>query len=165
MKRSKLVASGLVSGLLATLPTVVFAQAPQEIPFDSTADFLKLPPGRNFGEGAGVAVNSRGHVYVYTRDGDAGHILAPRAARLLEFGADGRFIREIKDLYSMAWAHAVRVDKDDNVWLVDNGSDMIVKLNPEGRVTLVLGRRRESLPGLHAFQHPYGHPTPPARDT
>ena len=65
----------------------------------------------------------------------------------------------------MAWAHAVRVDKDDNVWLVDNGSDMVVKLNPEGRVMLVLGRRRESLPGLHAFQHEYGQPTPAARAT
>lgn len=142
MKRSILVSLGLLSGLLVTQPGEVFAQQPQEIPFDSTADFLKLPPGRNFGEGAGIAVNSKGHVFVYTRDGDSGHILAPRAARLLEFGPDGRFIREIKDLYSMAWAHAVRVDKDDNVWLVDNGSDMIVKLNPEGRVLLVPGRRR-----------------------
>jgi DNA-binding beta-propeller fold protein YncE len=165
VKRSILVLLGLSSALLVTPPPVVFAQQPQEIPFDSTADFLKLPPGRNFGEGAGIALNSKGHVYIYTRDGDSGHILAPRAARLLEFGPDGRFIREIKDLYSMAWAHAVRVDKDDNVWLVDNGSDMIVKLSPEGRVMLVLGRRRESLPGLHAFQHPYDHPTPAARPT
>ena len=165
MRRTHVVLFGLLGGLLAAPPRAVLAQPPREIPFDSTADFLQLPPGRNFGEGAGIALNSKGHVYVYTRDGSAGHILAPRAASLLEFGPDGRFIRAIEDLYSMAWAHAVRVDKDDNVWLVDNGSDMVVRLNPEGRVTLVLGRRRESLPGLHAFQHPYGHPTPPARDT
>ena len=65
----------------------------------------------------------------------------------------------------MAWAHAVRVDKDDNVWLVDNGSDMIVRLNPEGRVTLVLGRRRESKFGLQPFPQAWDAPTPPARDT
>jgi len=165
VKRSILVLLGLSSGLLVTQPSVVFAQQPQEIPFDSAADFFKLPPGRNFGEGAGIAVNSKGHVFVYTRDGGPGHILAPRAATLMEFGPDGRFIREIKDLYSMAWAHAVRVDKDDNIWLVDNGSDLIVKLNPEGRVQLVLGRRRESLPGLHAFRYPYDHPTDPAQPT
>ena len=163
MKRTAAVWLGLVGLVLA--PSLARAQQPQEIPFDSTADFLQLPPGRNFGEGAGIALNSKGHVFVYTRDGSAGHILAPRAASLLEFGPDGKFIRAIEDLYSMAWAHAVRVDKDDNVWLVDNGSDMVVRLNPDMKVTLVLGRRRESLPGLHAFQYAYDHPTPPARAT
>ena len=165
MSRPNVIPFVLLSGLLAATPSAVFAQAPREIPFESTADFLVLPPGRNFGEGAGIAVNSKGHVYVYTRDGDPGHILAPRGARLLEFGPDGRLIREISDLYSMAWAHAVRVDKDDNVWLVDNGSDTIVRLNPEGRVTLVLGRRRESKFGLHPFAQAWDAPTPPARDT
>ena len=47
MKRSILVLVVLVSGLLAS--PAAMAQQPQEIPFDSTADFLKLPPGRNFG--------------------------------------------------------------------------------------------------------------------
>lgn len=152
-------------GLLTQNPVVVAQQQPPEIPFDSVANFLKLPPGMNFGENAGVAVNSKGHVFVYTRNGAPGHILAPRAATLWEFGPDGTFIKEIKDLYSMAWAHIVRVDRDDNIWLVDNGSDQVVKLNPEGRVLLVLGRRRESLPGLHPFRDPPDAPTPPARDT
>ena len=60
------------------------------------------------------------------------------AAQLLEFGPDGRFIREIgKNLYAWSFAHVVRVDKDDNIWAVDKGSDMIIKFNPEGRVTMV----------------------------
>ena len=37
------------------------------------------------------------------------------------------------NLYSKAWAHAVRVDAGDNIWLVDNGSSMAVKLSPAGR--------------------------------
>jgi sugar lactone lactonase YvrE len=150
------------------LPQAVRAQEPKEIPFDSVPNFLKFPAGTYMGEGAGVAVNSKGHIFIYTRSGSSsGHIIAPQAATLYEFGPDGAFIRKASDLYSMAWAHAVRVDKSDNVWLVDNGSDMIVKLSPDlSRVLLVLGRRRESVASTHV--HPPvadNAPTPPAADT
>ena len=135
-----------------------------EIPFDAEAP-LKLPPGLYLGEVAGVALNSKGHIFVFTRTGSAGHVLAPRSAQLFEFGPDGSFVREIgKNLWAMAWAHAVRVDADDNIWIVDNGSDMAVKLSPAGHVLLVLGRRRESVAAIH--RNPYaqaGQPARPAR--
>src|SRR5580698_8525386 len=35
-----------------------------EIPFENVPDFLKLPPGVNFGESVGVATNSKGHTFV-----------------------------------------------------------------------------------------------------
>ncbi len=128
---SQITALGLA---LVAWPLTAVAQAPQEIPFDSVPNFLKMPPGLYLGENAGVAVNSKGHIFVYTRSGAPGHIVAPQAAQLFEFAPDGSFVREIgQHLYSMAWAHAVRIDKDDNIWLVDNGSDMIVKLSPRGR--------------------------------
>ena len=38
----------------------------------------------------------------------------------------------------------MRVDKDDNIWAIDKGSDMIVKFNPEGRVAMVFGRKKEA---------------------
>ena len=38
-----------------------------EIPFESVPNFLKLPPNLFLGEGIGVATNSKGHVFVYTR--------------------------------------------------------------------------------------------------
>jgi hypothetical protein len=44
----------------------------------------------------------------------------------------------------MAYAHAVRIDRDDNIWIVDKGSDMVVKFNPAGRVTMVFGRKKEA---------------------
>ena len=124
-----------------------------------------MPPDLYLGEVAGVALNSAGHVFVFTRTGSAGHVLAPRAAQLFEFGPDGTFIREIgKNLYAMAWAHSVRIDAEDNIWIVDNGSDMAVKLSPAGRVLLVLGRRRESVAALHPRPpSPPGTPVPPAR--
>lgn len=38
----------------------------------------------------------------------------------------------------------MRVDKDDNIWAVDKGSDMVIKFNPEGRVVMVFGRKKEA---------------------
>src|SRR5437867_4441001 len=107
-----------------------------EIPFDSVADFLKLPDGLNFGEVPGVAVNSKGHIFVFTRSNSAyGPAYGAAAAQLLEFGPKGEFIREVgKQLYGWSFAHSVRIDRDDNVWAIDKGSDMVIKFNPAGRV-------------------------------
>src|ERR1700688_84693 len=121
-------------GLLALASTPVLAQqapAPQvpQIPYESVPDFLKLPADMHLGEAAGVAVNSKGHVFVFSRGGSSqGPSFANTAAQLYEFGPDGRFIREIgKNLYAWSFAHTVRIDKDDNIWATDKGSDMIVK--------------------------------------
>ena len=59
--------------LFVVLTSVLFAQQRvPEIPFDSVPDFPKLPDGLNFGEVPGVAVNSHGHVFVFTRSNTAG---------------------------------------------------------------------------------------------
>ena len=110
-----------------------------EIPFDSVANFFKLPADVYFGEGIGVATNSKGHVFVYTRSGDT---------KILEFDQNGNYVREIgQGIYGLEFAHAVRVDSQDNIWAVDEGSNTIMKFNPEGRVTMVLGRRPEPMGG------------------
>jgi DNA-binding beta-propeller fold protein YncE len=135
-------------------------QSVSEIPFDSVADFPTLPPGMNFGEVSGVAVDSRGHLFVFTRSNSAGGpAYAPAAAQLLEFDAKGAFVREIgKGLYGWSFAHTVRIDRDDNIWAVDKGSDMIIKFNRAGRVAMVFGRRRES---ADEDTKPWEHPDPP----
>src|SRR5580765_4565021 len=78
---------------------------------------------------------------------------------------NGTFLNELaRNLYSKAWAHAVRVDKEDNIWLVDNGSDEIVKLSPDYKVRLILGRRNEAVGERtrRAGMNP-GQPVPPPR--
>ena len=81
------------------------------------------------------------------------------AAQLLEFGPDGKYLREIgHNLYAWSFAHTVRVDKDDNIWAIDKGSDMIIKFNPEGRVTMVFGRKKEA---SDESAEPWAHPNPP----
>jgi DNA-binding beta-propeller fold protein YncE len=142
-----------------------FAQdTPPEIPFDSVSNLLKLPPDLYLGEVSGVALNSKGHIFIYSRGNSTGPAYASTAAQLLEFGPDGKYIREIgKNLYAWSFAHAVRVDKDDNIWAIDKGSDMMIKFNPEGRVVMVFGRKKEaSDEGAEAWKHP--RPPLPAVD-
>lgn len=117
-----------------------------EIPYDSNADFLKLPENLHMGEASGVAVNSKGHVFVYSRGSTAaGPAYGAAAAQVFEFDANGKYVREIgKGLYAWAFAHTVRVDREDNVWAVDKGSDMIIKFNPQGRVSMLFGRKKEA---------------------
>src|SRR6195256_1885282 len=93
-------------------------QSAPELAFDSVPNFFKLPNGMNFGEVPGVAVNSKGHVFVFTRSNSAnGPAYAPTAAQLLEFDSNGEFVKEIgKNLYAWAFAHSVRIDKNDNIW-------------------------------------------------
>src|SRR5258707_988665 len=125
--------------------TPLFAQQPPEIPFQSVPNFLKLPPDIHLGEVAGVAVNSKGHLFVFPRGNPTGPAYGAAAAQLLQFGPDGRFIREIgHNLYAWSFAHSVRIDKDDNIWVADKGSDMVIKFNVDGRVSMVFGRKLEA---------------------
>jgi DNA-binding beta-propeller fold protein YncE len=129
--------------LFFALTLSAIAQVP-EIKFDSLP-FFKLPADLNFGEAAGVAVNSKGHVFVFSRGNSTGPAYGATAAQLLEFAPDGKFVREIgRNLYAWSYAHAVKIDKDDNIWAIDKGSDMIVKFNKDGHVEMVFGRKKEA---------------------
>src|SRR5580704_17820588 len=122
----------LLFGLLVVTP--VFAQQTPVpvINFRSVPDFLKLPTDLYLGEVSGVAVNSKGHVFVFSRSGTTGPAYPAAGAQLLEFGPDGKFIREIgHNLYAWSFAHTVKIDKQDNIWVTDKGSDMVIKFNPE----------------------------------
>src|ERR1700729_2755181 len=122
--------------LLLCMSSSVYPQQPQvpEIRFQSVPDVLKLPADLYLGETAGVAVNSKGHIFVLSRGNTNGPAYGAAAAQLLEFDANGKFVREIgKNLYAWSFAHTVKVDPQDNIWVTDKGSDMVIKLDPEGR--------------------------------
>jgi streptogramin lyase len=140
-------------------PAFAQQQSAPEIPFRSVSDFLKLPPNIYIGEVSGVAVNSKGHVFVFTRGNTNGPAYAAAAAQLLEFDANGKYLREIgHNLYAWSFAHTVKIDKEDNIWVTDKGSDMVIKFNPEGRVVMVFGRKQEA---SDEGTGPLKHPKPP----
>ena len=143
---TRLMLSAAAVAMLGGSPLVAQTKATAEnvptIPHTSVSNFFKLPPDLYFGEGIGIATNSKGHLFVYTRRDDT---------RLLEFDPNGNFVKEWGEgLYGFEFAHKVRVDKDDNVWAVDEGTNMVIKFNPEGRVAMVIGRWPEMVEGLAA---------------
>jgi len=138
----KLVFSGLAlaAALVATdsrLPAQTRATVTNiaVIPHDAVPNFFKNPPGIYTGENMGIATNSKGNIYIFHRAAET---------RLFAYSAQGQFIREIgRGVYSHAFAHSVRVDAQDNIWTVDEGTDMITKFNPEGKVLMTIGRRTD----------------------
>src|SRR5438874_12382552 len=135
----------LLAAAMAAMGSAAAAQTVPAIAFDSAAEPLTLPADIYFGEVTGVAVNSKGNVYVLSRGNTTGPAYAAAATQLLEFDQDGKFIREIgKNLYAWSFGHTVRVDPQDNIWVTDKGSDMVVKFNPAGRVLMVFGRKQEA---------------------
>jgi NHL repeat-containing protein len=153
-------------------------QHPPDLAFDSVPDFLKLPVNIYLGEASAVTVDSKGHVFVFSRGGSsAGPAFAETAAQLLEFNPDGKFMREIgKNLYAWSFAHGVKADHHDAIWTVDKGSNMVVKFRPSGLVDMVFGRKAEASdegtgplkrpnPPLPAVDNQFRQPTDVAFDS
>jgi len=140
----------LVAGVLGV--GLAFPQSPPpEIKFDSVPNAIQLPAGLYLGEVAGVATNSKGDIFVYTRTGHPTVTIgtmrpfAHGGSRLFQFDRTGKFVKEIgKDTYAFMAAAQVRVDPADNIWIVDEMSNTLMKFDPEGRVAMLLGRKAES---------------------
>jgi hypothetical protein len=105
-----------------------------DIPYEVVPNFMKLPPNVYMGEGIGVDTNSKGHVFVNT---------CAQQTRNFEFDQNGNYVKEIgKNLYGLVFCHGIRVDAQDNIWVIVEGANCIIKFNPEGtKVLMVLGRR------------------------
>ena len=119
------------------------------IPHEAVPNFFKHSPGIYTGENMGIATNSKGNIYIFHRANET---------RLFEYSPQGVFIREIgRGVYSHAFAHSVRVDAQDNIWTVDEGTDMLTKFSPEGKVLMTIGRREDpvnmlgNMPGAGRF--------------
>jgi hypothetical protein len=154
----------IVAALVLISPMAMAQQPAQvpEIPFDSVPNPLKLPQNLYLGEVSGVAVNSKGHIFAFSRGSTTGPAYAAAAAQLLEFDADGNYLREIgHNLYAWSFAHTVKIDHSDNIWVTDKGSDMVIEFDPDGHVQMVFGRKQEaSDEGTEALKHPKP-PLPP----
>ena len=139
-----------LSGGLLAAPALAQSSAP-EIKFDSVPNAIQLPAGVYLGEVAGVATNSKGDIFVYTRTGHPTVTIgtmrpfAHGSSRMFQFDRTGKYVREIgKDTYGFMAAAQVRVDPADNIWAVDEMSNMVMKFDPEGRVAMLLGRKAEA---------------------
>src|SRR5881296_374833 len=146
----------LVPLLLATVLLAAFPAAAQnvpDIPFDSVANPLTLPDDIYLGEIGGVAANSKGDIFVYTRTGHptvslgGARAFAHGGSRLFQFDRNGKFVREIgQGIYGFMVAQQVRIDPQDNIWIVDQMTGYVMKFDPAGHVQMLLGRKPEAIP-------------------
>ena len=112
----------------------------RELSYEAVPNFFKNPPGIYTGENMGIATSSKGNIYIYHRANET---------RLFEYAPNGSFVREIgRGNYGFAFAHSVRVDAQDNIWAVDEGTDTIVKFSPAGQILMTIGRRDDPVTAL-----------------
>jgi hypothetical protein len=163
----------VIAAVLASGGGITAQLSIPEIPFDSNGDLLRFPDDIHMGEAAGVATNSKGDIFLYTRTGNPyvtigmARAVSHGGSRLFQFDRTGKFIREIgQGAYGFLQAQQVRVDPQDNVWVVDQMSTQVIKFDPNGRVAMVLSRKPEAMriPALPLDPLPTGIPviqTPP----
>ena len=104
------------------------------------------------GRGGRVATDSKGNVYVCTRPGGSFAGLGTTrtfthgGSRLFELDRAGKFVLEIgQGVYGFLFAQAVRIDPQDNIWVVDRGSNMVIKFGRDGRILMTLSRKPEAV--------------------
>ncbi|HWE49809.1 MAG TPA: 6-bladed beta-propeller [Bryobacteraceae bacterium] len=142
----------LTAAAAACLAGSLPAQSIPDIAYDSAPNFLKLPEGVNFGEVAGAAYNSKGHIFVFTRTGDAyatigtSRTFTHGGGKIFEFDQTGRYVKEIgQGLYGILFPNSIHIDPQDNIWVVDRGASLVIKFDPLGHVIWPMGRKPESI--------------------
>lgn len=89
-----------------------------------------MPAGWKFGRVSAVAANGQGEVFVFQR--------GPKADPLIVFDAKGRYLRSWgKGMFGNP--HGLRLDREGNVWVTDNGDHQVMKFSPDGKLLLTLG--------------------------
>jgi DNA-binding beta-propeller fold protein YncE len=148
MKRTLQIALGLLALGVTSLGAQLVVP---ELTYDVQIEPLKLPGNLNFGEVAGVATNSKGDVFVYTRTGHptislgSARPFAHGGSRMFRFDKTGKYVGEIgQGSYAMLFAEKVKVDPQDNIWMVDQMANTVLEFDSEGRVVMLLGRKAES---------------------
>jgi 6-bladed beta-propeller len=123
-----------------------------ELQYQAVDALSGFPADIYLGEVAGVARNSRNEIFVYTRTGNprlslgTSRYIAQSSSRLFKFDSRGRYERELgQEIYGALFAQQVRVDPDDNIWVIDQMSGQVIQFDPQGHIQMVLSRKPEAL--------------------
>ncbi|MBX2871800.1 MAG: hypothetical protein KTR30_06870 [Saprospiraceae bacterium] len=123
--------------LLAIVLVIVHALSAQnatpKLVLEAVPNFLKTPTDGNLIQPTGVAVNSKGHIFAFNKGN----------RQLMVFDEKGNYLRSLghgifKD------PHGLRIDRFDNIWTTDLVSHLVIKMNPAGKVQMVLGENGTS---------------------
>ena len=81
-----------------------------------------------------VALDSKGYLWVFKRSPEG-------VVQLMKFDPNHKLVLEVPEsvIGHQAKAHGMAVDKNDNVWITDNGQATVMKLSPEGKLLMTIG--------------------------
>lgn len=117
--------------------------AAEAIDFQAETAFAELPDSITLGACSGVAVNSEGNIYLFHRGKQPIICLDP----------NGKFIHSWGDDV-IGSAHALRIDRDDNVWVTDIGSHQVLKFDATGKLLLAMGKAGAAGDAIDQFNKP-----------
>jgi len=147
-----------VAALCTTSALAQSAAAPnsQPNPYRTVEHWYQLPEGRTMGSTSSVAVTPDGHIWVVDRCG-ANNCSASDLAPIFEFAPSGKLLHNFGG-GMFAFPHSITFDKDGNFWIADQGrngkGDVVVKLSPEGKVLMTLGKPGVPGDGPDTFNQP-----------
>ena len=98
--------------------------------YEMQEDWAKLPEGWGM-PAAAVAGDSRDRIYCFNRDPDHPIVVFDREGNYLSSWGAGL----------ITFAHAILLDRDDNVWLVDRDNGQIMKFTPDGQPLMTIGTK------------------------
>ena len=114
-----------------------------ELAYRVKPDFFHRPNGMAVGEASAVALDSKGNIFLFQR-------VEPM---LTEYDGQGNYLSSLGEgLFTHP--HGLRIDAEDNLWTTDDGSDLVLKLSPKGKVLLVLGRKGVAAEADWLFNQP-----------
>jgi DNA-binding beta-propeller fold protein YncE len=121
-------------GLLKYRVNIRFGQEPET-----------MPEGWTFGRVSATGTDSAGNVYVFHRGKTANPIVV--------FDGKGKYLRSWgRGLFGNP--HGLRVDRDNNVWVTDNGDHQVMKFTNEGQLLLTLGIKGKAATDDKTFNRP-----------
>ena len=136
--------------------------------YEPVAGWAKLPHGIWLREATSVAVDSQDRVYVFNRGNMPMLVFDPDGNLIDSWGNDTPHagMTQITDQYGASrrvwegvrftWPHAVRVDHEDNLWLVDVHTHTMTKTDRSGRTLMTIGT---GTPSTKQGGEPFNRPT------
>ena len=144
------------------LPAVSHLGARNDLPnpFQAGVDFGQLTGGRKWGSTASVTSAPDGTLWVVDRCGVSGAggttCAGPNAgvAPIFQFDTAGSVLKNFGAGMFVS-PHKLTVDPAGNLWVADNGSHQVFKLNPaDGSILMTLGKKGVAGPGMDEFDAP-----------
>ena len=102
------------------------------------------PPEIGCGQVPSIAIDPKDNVWIYARTNPAVQVFSP----------EGRYLFGWRAEKTNSVAHAIKIDRDGSVWLVDVGLHVVRKHTREGRLLLTLGTEGEAGADIRHFDKP-----------